>query len=438
MAVQSTVLQTTAVQSRAVQSKAVQAAAIQTMAGQDPALAAKASLDASALAGPGDAAPGSIALEQVWHRYGSQAGSRTGSRTGSGARSSGDGHGGEGWCLQDLSLSLAPGELLGLLGPSGCGKTTLLRLIAGFERPSRGLIRLDGREVAGPHHWLAPERRGVGMVFQDYALFPHLTAWQNACFGLPRGPRSARSQGQERVRWLLSLLGLEGLEQRYPHALSGGQRQRLALARALAPSPRLLLLDEPFSNLDGEVRLRLRRDLPALLRQCQTSAVLVTHDPQEALAICDRIAVLSAGRLEQCARPQELVTRPATAFVARFVMQANVIPARMDAGVLHSAWGPWRASGPDPIPALCGDGPVELVLLDEALVLEPDPAGRARVLGREFHGHHWQLHGEDRGCPFTLSLPLDRAIEPGQSCRLRLTQGAKGILFPGGLAVEAC
>jgi iron(III) transport system ATP-binding protein len=251
---------------------------------------------------------GSIVLEQLWHRYG--------------ARGQGD------WCLQDLNLRLEPGELLGLLGPSGCGKTTLLRLIAGFEQPSRGRVLLDGREVAGPHHWLAPERRGVGMVFQDYALFPHLTAWQNACFGLARGHRSAGTSGQDpvqqrrwgqalghrRVRWLFSLLGLDGLEQRFPHALSGGQRQRLALVRALAPEPRVLLLDEPFSNLDVEVRLRLRRDLPALLKQCNTSAILVTHDPQEALAVCDRIAVVSAGRLEQCASPQHLVEQPASPF----------------------------------------------------------------------------------------------------------------------------
>ena len=386
------------------------------MAVQAPVLAAAGLQQTPALVEAVAPAPGSIALEGVCHRYGPQSD--------------------EGWCLQDLNLSLEPGELLGLLGPSGCGKTTLLRLIAGFERPSRGLIRLDGREVAGPHHWLAPERRGVGMVFQDYALFPHLTAWQNACFGLPRGPRPA--QGQERVRWLLSLLGLDGLEQRYPHALSGGQRQRLALARALAPGPRGLLLDEPFSNLDGEVRLRLRRELPGLLRQCQTSAVLVTHDPQEALAICDRIAVLSAGRLEQCARPQELVTRPATPFVARFVMQANGLPAWLQAGELQTAWGSWRTSGPEPMhrQSPAPTGPLEVVVLGEALALESDPEGSARVLSREFHGHHWQLQVEDRGCRMTLSLPLDRAIEPGQACRLRLIKGAQGILFPGRLPVE--
>ena len=381
-------------------------------------------------------AAGSIALEQVWHRYGNGSG--------------------DGWCLEDLSLGLEPGELLGLLGPSGCGKTTLLRLIAGFERPSRGRVLLDGREVAGPHHWLAPERRGVGMLFQDYALFPHLTAWQNACFGLARGSRSTISpgqayaqdqayaqgngyaQGQERVRWLLSLLGLDGLEQRYPHALSGGQRQRLALARALAPGPRVLLLDEPFSNLDGEVRLRLRRELPGLLRQCQTSAVLVTHDPQEALAVCDRIAVLSAGRLEQCAPAQELVARPASAFVARFVMQANVLPARLEAGELQTAWGRWRPSGPGlgaPLEHSPG-GPLEVVLLGEALGLEADPQGTARVLGREFHGSHWQLDVEDRGTRLSLQVPLGSPWQPGQACSVHLLRGGRGILFPGGQSVE--
>jgi iron(III) transport system ATP-binding protein len=173
-----------------------------------------------------------VRLEDLWHRYQSGAA--------------------DAWTLRGVDLELGSGELLGLLGPSGCGKTTLLRLIAGFEQPERGRIWIDAQEVAGPNRLLPPERRGVGMVFQDYALFPHLDAWANARFGLRRG------QDPERVHWLLELLGLQGLERRFPHELSGGQRQRLALARALAPEPSVVLLDEPFSNLDVEVRQRLQ------------------------------------------------------------------------------------------------------------------------------------------------------------------------------------
>ena len=215
-----------------------------------------------------------LEVQELWHRYGSSS-----------------------WTLQNIDFSLESGQLLGLLGPSGCGKTTLLRLIAGFERPSQGLISIAGREVASTRRWLAPERRQVGMLFQDYALFPHLTAWQNACFGLKAGADRGRAQ------WLLDLLGLQGLEQRYPHELSGGQRQRLALVRALAPQPQLLLLDEPFSNLDVDVRLRLRAELPRVLKQCGVTALMVTHDPEEALAICDQVAVLSGGHWHQCALP---------------------------------------------------------------------------------------------------------------------------------------
>ncbi len=238
-----------------------------------------------------------VALNGVWHSYGGAS---------------------DGWTLKGVDLQVAPGELLGLLGPSGCGKTTLLRLIAGFERPRRGTVQLDQRMVAGDWIWMEPERRGVGMVFQDYALFPHLNAWQNASFGLPR-----RNPNRERVAWLFALLGLKGLEQRYPHQLSGGQRQRLALARALAPAPRVVLLDEPFSSLDVEVRLRLRSELSSVLDACGASGVIVTHDPGEALAICDRVAVMRDGVLHQCASPPEIVRSPATPFVGSFVLQRN-------------------------------------------------------------------------------------------------------------------
>ena len=204
---------------------------------------------------------------------------------------------------------------------SGCGKTTLLRLIAGFEKPQRGSVLLQQRPVAGKGSWLPPERRGVGMVFQDYALFPHLNAWRNACFGLPGG----QDKNGNRVSWLFDLLGLEGLEQRYPHQLSGGQRQRLALARALAPSPQVVLLDEPFSSLDVEVRLRLRSELSSVLQACEASGVIVTHDPGEALAICDRVAVMKDGLLHQCATPQEIVRQPSTPFVGSFVLQSCLL-----------------------------------------------------------------------------------------------------------------
>ena len=214
-----------------------------------------------------------VELRDLWHRF--------------------DGAG-QSWTLKGIDLKLAAGELLGLLGPSGCGKTTLLRLIAGFERPSRGSVHLQQGLVAGDGRWVPPERRGVGMVFQDYALFPHLSAWRNACFGLRPG------QDVSRARWLLELLGLADLEERFPHQLSGGQRQRLALARALAPAPAVVLMDEPLSNLDVEVRLRLRGELTSVLKLCGASGLIVTHDPGEALAICDRVAVMKDGRFDQC------------------------------------------------------------------------------------------------------------------------------------------
>jgi iron(III) transport system ATP-binding protein len=196
--------------------------------------------------------------------------------------------------LDDVSLSVGSGEILALVGPSGSGKSTLLRLVAGLEPPTRGIVRLAGEEVAGPHGFVVAERRRVGMVFQDYALFPHLTVAENIAFGLRGRPRT---DVDDAVRRLLERVQLARHANSYPHTLSGGERQRVALARALAPAPRVLLMDEPFSSLDGELRERVRQDTVALLRELHTTTIVVTHDAAEAAQISDRVAVLRAGRL---------------------------------------------------------------------------------------------------------------------------------------------
>jgi iron(III) transport system ATP-binding protein len=222
-----------------------------------------------------------------------------------------------------LSLTVAQGEILALLGPSGCGKTTTLRIIAGFERPDAGTVTIRGHLMAGPGRSVPPEDRGIGIVFQDYALFPHLTVAENVGFGLARRDRSAR---RERVAQILELVGLSGFAGRYPHELSGGQQQRVAVARALAPAPALMLLDEPFSNLDADLRAQMRDEVEKILRSTGTTAIFVTHDQEEAFTLADRVGVLNQGRIEQLGTPEEIYHHPANQFVAEFVGAADFLP----------------------------------------------------------------------------------------------------------------
>ena len=347
-----------------------------------------------------------LQVEDLWFRF-----------TGSGAN----------WVLQGLSIQLHERELVGLLGPSGCGKTSLLRLIAGFDRPQRGRIMLDGREVSSPQLLLPPERRSIGMVFQDDALFPHLCAWDNACFGLLPG------QDRSRVTWLLELLGLSGLESRYPHALSGGQRQRLAIARALAPAPKLVLLDEPFSNLDAEVRLRLRSELPAVLARCGATGLMVTHDPEEALAICDRVAVLNNGCMEQCTHPRQLAESPATSFVARFVLQGNLLAAqrlgpRRISTVLGELYCPASADRNDV--DITDSMPLQVLVRPEQFQLRADAGGDASVYAREFLGKGWLYQIQFDRFRLRLWQPLEQMLALNQRCRVTLDPEAQLLLYP--------
>lgn len=224
-------------------------------------------------------------------------------------------------------LEARDGEFLTLLGPSGCGKTTTLRIIAGFEKPERGGILFDGKRVND----LPPYERGIGIVFQDYALFPHMTVFKNIAFGLEM-KRLPKAEIERRVRWALELVGLEGLENRYPEQLSGGQQQRVALARALVVEPDVLLLDEPLSNLDAKIRERLRGEIKRIQRELGITTVYVTHDQEEAMAVSDRIAVMNVGRVEQVGKPLELYYRPRTEFVARFLGLSNILELKAENG----------------------------------------------------------------------------------------------------------
>jgi iron(III) transport system ATP-binding protein len=328
--------------------------------------------------------------------------------------------------VSGLGFTVAHGEILALLGPSGCGKTTTLRLIAGFETPDEGSITIGVRTVAdatpGRTTFVPPEARGVGIVFQDYALFPHLTVEDNVGFGLHRASRSAR---QARAREVLRLIDLEGLARRYPHELSGGQQQRVALARALAPAPAVLLLDEPFSNLDADLRGQMRVEVERVLRAAGTTAVFVTHDQEEAFTIADRVGVLNAGRLEQLAEPEVVYHRPATPFVAAFVGAANFLPGKVTADGIVTELGT--------LPNADGRRPgerVSVMLRPDDVAFVPCDDGLAVLLDRAFLGAETRYSlGLPSGRRLSSSQPSAAAFATGSRVRVEI-QALHVVTFP--------
>jgi len=324
------------------------------------------------------------------------------------------------WVLKDINFSLRPGELVGLLGPSGCGKTTLLRLIAGFEKPKRGLIKKNGQIISDNNYLLSPERRQIGMVFQDYALFPHLNVWDNVCFGI-----SKKEQSIKRAKWLLNLLDIYEFKNRYPHELSGGQSQRVALARALAPGTSLVLLDEPFCSLDVEVRSRLRSELSSVLKSCSASALLVTHDPHEALAICDRVAVLRRGEIQQYSTPFEMVSNPSNDFVGKFVLQKNILPIRYVNDSYSTCIGKLKL-------------PADISLSSESICMFDKNAIRIKaciddiftVISKEYRINHYVFTVISDNLKLRSEMSLDTHLSIGDKCKVETINEENFIVLP--------
>ncbi len=319
--------------------------------------------------------------------------------------------------VHGVNLTAAQGELVALLGPSGCGKTTTLRLIAGFEELDAGTIEISGRAVATQGRSEPPERRQIGMVFQDGALFPHMSVAKNVGFGLPRG-----SERRDLVADALRMVGLSGFEDRMPHELSGGQQQRVALARAMAPKPAVILLDEPFSNLDAELRTTVRTEVREILSRARATAILVTHDQEEALSLADRVAVMWDGEIVQDASPEELYHRPASKKIGVFVGDAQFLPGLGTGRRVSCELGDLPSHG-------AAEGPVDIMIRPESLRLsaptETAPPN-ATVLTRLFFGHDQLMKIElESGRTLNARMGTYGGIRPGD----RVHVGVRGAVL---------
>jgi len=334
--------------------------------------------------------------------------------------------------VDDVSLTLERGEVVCLLGPSGCGKTTALRVCAGLEPLQRGRVLIEGEVVAGAGPERPPEDRSVGLVFQDYALFPHLTIADNVAFGLRRLPAAERRQ---RVSAALDLVGMGASAGAHPHMLSGGQQQRVALARALAPRPRVMLLDEPFSNLDARLRQQVRDDTLHVLKQSGTTTLMVTHDPEEAMFMADRIALMRAGRIDQLGTPANLYYEPVDAFVASFFGDINYMEGVVKAGEVATPFGAVAADGQPEGSA------VQVLIRPEALHLTPVEDGcpvpphsvtvmASRLMGRTSLVHLRSLELPDTAPHFHARVP-GRFLPPEKQCLAVALDRSQAFVFPG-------
>jgi iron(III) transport system ATP-binding protein len=323
--------------------------------------------------------------------------------------------------VDSVSLSLSKGRFLALLGPSGCGKTTTLRLLAGFDPADAGTIDIGEQRVFGPDRFVPPEKRSIGMVFQEYALFPHLSVTDNVAYGIPRGVDK-----KQRVGEVLELVGLTDMGNRLPYELSGGQQQRVALARALAPGPQLILLDEPFSNLDSGLRTQLRVEVRQILRQAGATVIFVTHDQEEALSLADEIAVMMNGQIVQTASPWELYHRPVNPQVAAFLGNTNFLPGIIENGMVNCDVGQFPAE------TSTVKNNVTVMLRPEIIKLHPANGGTAEITSLEYFGHD-QLLSVRLNSGTLLNCRLlgsEGHFQPGQRVNIAVNPD-EVVIYPG-------